>query len=218
MSSQIQITENLYEYMLQHGLRESDLLKALREATLKTPHAQMLSAPDEVQFICLLAKLLAAKHVIEVGVFTGYTSLALALSLPPDGKVVACDISDTWVKLGMPYWEQAGVRHKIDFRLGKATDTLNALLASAAATYDLIYIDADKQGYDGYYEQSLKLLRAGGIVLLDNMLQDGRIADSSDNNPSVAHIRTLLSKLQHDLRIDFSLLPLADGLGIARKL
>jgi len=140
------------------------------------------------------------------------------MTLPNDGKVVACDISDEWVKLGMPYWQQAEVSHKIDFRLGKAIDTLNTLIEKEAEGFDLIYIDADKQAYEAYYEQSLKLLRSGGVVLLDNMLQSGRVANLDDSNPSVVHIRNLTHKLHHDSRIDFSLLPLADGLGMCRKI
>jgi len=218
MSSQIQITDTLYQYVLKHTLRESKILEALRNETMKTPHSQMLSAPDEVQFICLLLKLIHAKKAIEIGVFTGYTTLAMAATLPEDGKVIACDISEEWVSMGLPFWEQAGVKEKIDFRLGKATDTLAHLIATEKNSFDLIYIDADKIGYDGYYEQSLKLLRIGGIVVLDNLFQNGKVADLNNHNPSVTHIRNLIDKLHQDLRINFSLLPLADGVGLAVKL
>lgn len=197
--------------------REGKVLAALRAKTMETPHAQMLSAPDEVQFICLLLKLIEARKVIEVGVFTGYTTLAMAQALPDNGRVVACDISSEWVSLGCPFWQQAGVDHKIDFREGAASETLDALIAVEAESFDLIYIDADKQGYNGYYEQSLKLLRPGGVVLFDNLFQAGRVADFNNQNPSVVHIRTLTEKLHRDTRVAFSLLPIADGLGLALK-
>ncbi len=218
MSSQIQMTEGLCRYVVSHALREDKMLAALKEKTMETPHARMLSAPDEVQFICLLLKLMQARDVIEVGVFTGYTTLAMAQALPKNGRVVGCDISDEWLALGRPFWKEAGVDHKIDFRKGPASETLDALIAAEAESFDLIYIDADKQGYDGYYEQSLKLLRQGGIILLDNLFQGGHVADLSNQNPSVVHIRALTEKLHRDIRVEFSLLPIADGLGLALKI
>jgi predicted O-methyltransferase YrrM len=217
MSSQIKIDDTIYQYIVDNSLRENKFLKALGAATLKTPHAQMLSAPDEVQFISLLLKAIQAKNVIEVGVFTGYTTLAMALTLPKDGRVIACDISEEWVQLGQPYWEQAGVKNKIDLRIKAASETLQTLSTKEPEAFDLIYIDADKQGYDTYYELSLKLTRKGGLIVLDNMLRDGKVADPKCQDASTAHIRTLTQKLHHDNRIEFSLLPLADGVGICVK-
>ncbi len=214
MAVQVQITDSLYRYILNHSLREPPLLAELRAATLQTPHAQMLSAADEVQFIVMLQKLIQAKKIIEVGVFTGYTTLAMAMHLPKDGRLAACDISAEWVQIGRPFWQQAGVEALIDFRLGPAHDSLEHLITTEAGSFDLIYIDADKQGYAGYYEQSLRLIRQGGLILLDNLLQKGRVADLTNQNPSVVHIRELTQRLHTDPRIDFSLLPLADGLGI----
>lgn len=217
MSSQIEINDTIHQYIVSNSLRENNLLAALRQATLKTPHTQMLSAADEVQFITLLLKMLKAKNVIEVGVFTGYTTLAMALTLPKDGRVIACDISDEWVKLGQPFWQQANVSNKIDLRIAPAADTLKTLGAQEPEAFDLIYIDADKQGYENYYELSLKLIRKGGVILLDNMLRDGKVADKHCNDDATIHIRNLTQKFHHDSRVDFSLLPLADGVGVCVK-
>lgn len=194
-------------------MTQGKILAALRDKTLATPHAQMLSAPEVVQFICMVLKLIKGRKVIEVGVFTGYTTLAMAQLLPEHGRVVACDLSDEWVAVGRPFWKEAQVDHKIDFRKGKASETLDALIQAEPHSFDLVYIDADKQGYEGYYEQSLQLLRKGGAVLLDNLFQGGRVADLNNQNPSVVHIRALTQKLHQDKRIEFILLPIADGLG-----
>jgi len=178
----------------------------------------MQSAPEQGQFMALLVRLMKARRTLEVGVFTGYSALMVALALPPDGQVVACDVSEEYTAIARRYWEAAGVAHKIDLRLAPALDTLDGLLAEGqAGSFDFAYIDADKVTYDAYYERTLALLRPGGLITIDNMFQGGRVADASVSTPSVDAVRALNEKLHHDERIDLSLLPLADGLTLALK-
>jgi caffeoyl-CoA O-methyltransferase len=207
----------VFDYVLGHSLREHPEQVALREITKSHPHAGMQISPEQGQFMALLAKMIGAKNTIEVGVFTGYSALSVALALPADGKLVACDISDKDVKTAIPHWEKAGVRSKIDLRIAPAAQTLQSLLdAGEAGRYDFMFIDADKTGYDAYYELGLKLLRPGGVVMLDNMLWGGDVARPSDSADTTA-LQKLNDKIHRDERVDMVLLPFSDGVTLARK-
>ncbi|MDH4131487.1 MAG: class I SAM-dependent methyltransferase [Gemmatimonadota bacterium] len=212
------LDERLYRYLLEHSLREPDVLRRLREETAAHPKAEMQIAPEQGQFMALLVRLMGARRVLEVGVFTGYSSLAMALALPEDGRLVACDISEEFTAVARRYWREAGVESRVELRLGPAVETLDALLAAGeAGRFDLAFLDADKESYDVYYERSLELLRPGGLVILDNMLQDGQVADPAVATPPVVAVRQLNDKLLRDERVDLTLLPVADGLTLARK-
>jgi predicted O-methyltransferase YrrM len=218
MSKFAPLTEHTYQYLLSVSSRESDVLRRLREETAALPNAQMQISPDQGQFMALLVQLLRAKKTLEVGVFTGYSSLVVAAALPADGRVVACDVSEEWTSIARRYWKEAGVAGKIDLRLAPATDTLDSLLAGGeAGTFDFAFIDADKSNYDNYYELSLKLLRAGGLMAIDNVLWSGRPADPKNQEPDTIAIRALNKKLHGDQRITLSMLSVADGLTLALK-
>jgi len=212
------LTDQLHQYLLDVSLREPEVMRRLREETASHPQAQMQIAPEQGQFMALLARLVGARKALEVGVFTGYSALAVALAMPEEGRLVACDVSEEFTAVARRYWREAGVDHRIDLRIAPAMETLNALLsAGEAGSFDLAFIDADKEGYDGYYELALALLRPGGLMVLDNMLQDGRVVDLSAIGPGVVAIRALNRKLRDDTRVDLSLLPVADGITLARK-
>jgi caffeoyl-CoA O-methyltransferase len=217
MSRTLKLDETLYRYVLDHSLREHPAQTALREATRLHPHAGMQIAPEQGQFMALLVKMLGARRTIEIGVFTGYSALAVALALPADGRVLACDISDEFTRVGKPFWDQAGVAHKIDLQLAPALATLDAKLAAGeAGSYDFAFIDADKRSYDGYYERCLQLVRPGGLIAIDNTLWGGAVARPSDDVDTVA-LQALNRKLHADERVDLSLLPFSDGLTLARR-
>jgi caffeoyl-CoA O-methyltransferase len=204
--------------MLSVSLRESDVMRQLREATAEHPKSQMQIAPEQAQFFQWLVRLMDARRTLEVGVFTGYSALAVAEVLPPDGTVVACDISEEYTRTARRYWAEAGVTDRIDLRIAPAADTLDALLDDGqAGTFDFAFIDADKEAYDTYYERSLRLLRPGGVVALDNMFRDGRVTDPDVEAESVRAIQRLNDKIHDDDRVDLTLLPLADGVTLARK-
>ncbi len=213
------VDDALYRYLLEHSLREHPAQAALRAATATHPHAGMQISPEQGQFMALLVKLLGARRAIEVGVFTGYSALTVALALPDDGRLLACDINDEYTRVGQPYWEQAGVANKIELRLAPARTTLDARLAAGeAGRYDFAFIDADKTGYDAYYECCLELLRAGGLIAIDNTLWGGKVAHpAADDDADTAALQALNAKLHDDQRIDLSLLPIGDGLTLARK-
>lgn len=214
----LQLTEGLYRYLLENSLRETELQRRLREETATLPGAQMQTAPEQAQFMGLLARLINARRVLEVGVYTGYSSLAVALALPEDGRIVACDVSEDFTAVARRYWREAGVDHKIELRLAPALDTLDQLVAAGAAgSFDFAFIDADKENYRRYYEHALTLLRPGGLLLIDNVLWHGRVADPNDQARSTIAIRELNAFLHHDDRIWLSLLPIADGLTLALK-
>ena len=214
----ITLTDSLYDYMNEVSLREPLLLLALREETSELTQRSMQIAPEQGQFMALVARLIGARRCLEVGVFTGYSSLATALALPDDGRIVACDVSEEWTSVARRYWKRAGVEHKIDLRLAPATRTLDALLAQGqAGTFDFAFIDADKTNYLEYYERTLALLRTGGLVLIDNTLWSGRVADPEVADADTVALRHFNEVLHRDERVDLSLLPLGDGLTLARK-
>ena len=216
----IQITDDLHDYMVSVSLREPDVLKRLRAETANLPQRECQIAPEQGQFMAFLVKTLGARNAIEVGVFTGYSALTVALALPDDGRLVACDVSDEWTSVARRYWREAGVDHKIDLRLAPAAETLNRLAADPAqhGAFDFAFIDADKPGYDTYYEHCLKLVRPGGVIALDNMLLSGAPVRAERRDASTEAIRTLNRKLHQDERVDVSLVPIGDGLTLARRL
>lgn len=219
MSDQIlTITEKLYRYMLETSLREPDILRRLRDRTAELPDSQMQISPLQGQFMALLIKLMGARNTLDIGVYTGYSSLAVALALPENGRVVGCDINSEYTDIARHYWQEADVLPKIDLRLAPALDTLDALIENdAKGNFDFAFIDADKENYINYYERSLQLVRPGGVIVIDNVLWNGAVVDSSKQDTDTVAIRQLNEKLHHDDRIDLSLLPLADGVSIARK-
>ncbi|MBD1921594.1 class I SAM-dependent methyltransferase [Microcoleus sp. FACHB-831] len=219
MSKQtIGLDNQLYDYLLSASLREPEILRQLRQETANLPNAMMQIAPEQGQFMALLVQLMGATTTLEVGVFTGYSSLSVALALPPEGKIIACDVSEEYTSVARRYWQAAGVADKIDLRLAPAIDTLDQLLAEGqAGTFDFAFIDADKNNYEGYYERSLQLVRPGGLIAIDNVLWSGRVADSQDRDKSTQSIRNLNNKLHQDERVTLSLVPIADGLTLALK-
>lgn len=216
----IQVTDTLYDYILSASAREPEILTRLRQETAERTgdRRNMQIAPDQGQFMALLVRLMRARKTLEVGVFTGYSSLAVALALPEDGQIVACDVSEEWTSIARRYWEEAGVASKIDLRLAPALESLDALVgAGEAGTFDFAFIDADKGNYAGYYERSLALLRPGGLIAVDNTLWSGKVADPSVDDPDTASMRAFNEKLHGDDRVDLSLLSIGDGLTLARK-
>jgi caffeoyl-CoA O-methyltransferase len=211
------LDDTLYRYILDHSLREHPAQTALRELTRSHPYAGMQISPEQGQFMALLVRLMGARRVIEVGVFTGYSALTLALALPDDGHLLACDISEEYTRIGRPFWVQAGVAHKIDLQLAPALDTLDARLAAGeGGSYDFVFIDADKRSYGDYFERALRLLRTGGLIAFDNTLWGGEVAKVSTDADTLA-LQTLNAWLHKDERVDLSLLPIGDGLTLARK-
>ncbi|MBE9129267.1 MULTISPECIES: class I SAM-dependent methyltransferase [unclassified Coleofasciculus] len=212
------LDNQLYDYFLSVSLREPEILRQLREETLGYHNAVMQIAPEQGQFMALLVQLMGATKTLEVGVFTGYSSLAVALALPADGKLVACDVSEEYTAVARRYWEKAEVAHKVELRLAPALETLDELLAAGLAeTFDFAFIDADKKNYPGYYERSLQLIRPGGLIAIDNVLWSGRVADSQVQDNNTQAIRAFNEKLSQDERVALSLVPIADGLTLALK-
>ncbi|MBF2003472.1 MAG: class I SAM-dependent methyltransferase [Synechococcales cyanobacterium M58_A2018_015] len=218
MSNKTLIDDALYNYLLSISLRESEILQKLRQETATHPMSQMQIAPDQGQFMALLVQLMGAKKALEIGVFTGYSSLCVALALPPDGQLIACDVSEEYTAIARRYWQMAGVADKIDLRLAPALDTLDQLLAEGQASqFDFAFIDADKSAYPQYYERTLQLVRPGGLIAIDNVLWSGRVADPQVQDNRTEGIRAFNQRLYQDQRINLSVLPLADGLTLALK-
>jgi len=212
------LNDTLYDYLLSVSLRELPVQSRLREETARLPEALMQITPEQGQFMALLIRLMQAKRVLEIGVFTGYSALAMALALPEDGFITALDIRADWTTIARRYWEMAGVSDKIDLRLGPALATLESLLADGrAGHYDFAFIDADKENYDAYYERTTTLLRPGGLLVIDNVLWGGRVAEAEADDPDTRAIRALNEKLQRDPRVFSSLIPVADGLALVLK-
>lgn len=218
MGHSLAISEALWDYIRSVSLREPEPLRRLREETADYPNIQMQIAPEQAQFLALLVELTAAKQILEVGTFLGYSTLALALALPPDGHLLTCDLDATTGAIARRYWDAAGVGDRIEQRLGPAEATLRHLLAEGGAEgFDLMFIDADKRGYDAYVELGLHLLRPGGLLLLDNTLWSGRVADPTAADLQTQALRQINAKLHNDARVSLSLIPIGDGLTLARK-
>lgn len=214
----LNLDDRLYDYLLRVSLREPGVLRRLREETAAMPQHNMQISPEQGQFMAMLVTLIDAKRCIEVGVFTGYSSLAVALALPDDGLIVACDTSKDYTAVARRYWEEAGVTDKIELHIGPALDTLDALIEHDEERYfDFTFIDADKENYDAYYERCLRLMRTGGVIAFDNTLWSGSVADESVTDADTAAIRALNEKLHADDRVEISLLPIGDGLTLCRK-
>ncbi len=213
------LDDRLYDYMLDHSLREPDLFRRLREETAKDSMSVMQIAPEQGQFMALIVKAIGARRCIEVGVYTGYSALSVAAALPADGRIVACDISEEWTNVGKRYWEEAGVVDKIDLRLAPAVDTLDQLINDGqSGSFDFAFIDADKVNYINYYERCLELLRTGGLIVVDNVFWSGDVADPGiDETEDLAAIRGFNDHVTNDERCDLSMIPVADGLTLARK-
>jgi len=211
------LDDALRSYVVAHSARETPAQAGLREATRSHPAAGMQIGPEQAQFLALLVKLIGARRAIEVGVFTGYSALAVALALPEDGRLLACDISDEYTRIGRPFWEAAGVARKIELRLGPALETLDARIAAGeAGQHDFAFIDADKSGYDAYYERCLVLLRPGGLIAIDNVLWGGSVARPAEDADTAA-LQALNDKIHADGRVDMAMLPIGDGVTLARK-
>ena len=212
------LSDQEHQYLMQNTVREHPLMTELRLETMALPMARMQIAPEQAQFMQLLLKMLGARRAIEVGVFTGYSALAIAMALPEDGHLLACDISEEYTAIARPYWQRAGMESKIDLRLAPASETLDGLLAEGGAgSYDFAFIDADKESYCGYYEQCLSLLRPGGVIAIDNTLWDGRVADVYQVDEETSAIREVNKLVGSDARVECSLVPIGDGLLLARK-
>ena len=214
----IGISDELAAYVAKVGTREPEVLARLRAETVLLPEHGMQIAPEEGAFLAMLAQLIGARRCIEIGTFTGDSSIAVALALPDDASVVCCDVSEEWTSLARKYWEEAGVAGKVELRLGPATNTLDQLLADGQEeTYDFAFVDADKTGYDGYYERLLRLVRRGGLIAFDNTLWSGKVLDEESEDKDTRAIRALNSKSASDQRITICLVPVADGVTLARR-
>jgi predicted O-methyltransferase YrrM len=213
------LDKDLYDYLHSVSLREPEVLVQLREETAQHPMSRMQIAPEQGQFMALLVQLMGAKKTLDIGVFTGYSSLIVALALPPEGKVVACDVSEEYTAIARRYWLKAGVADKIELHIAPALESLDTFIAAKEAnTFDFAFIDADKTNYENYYERSLQLVRPGGLIAIDNVLQSGRVAEPQEQDKITNSIRAFNQKLHDDPRIAISMVPIADGLTLALKL
>ena len=214
----LNITDEIYSYLLENSLREPGVLRELRELTAGHKMSMMQIAPEQGQFMSMLVQLLQAKKVIEIGVFTGYSTLCMALSLPDDGRIIACDINEEYTRIAQKFWKKAGVESKIELVLAPALETLDRLVAAnQTEEFDFIFIDADKTEYAEYYERALQLLRKGGVIMVDNTLWYGKPADPAQNDKDTRAIREFNRILHRDTRVSISLLPVADGISLALK-
>jgi predicted O-methyltransferase YrrM len=212
------LEQTLADYIQSISLREPDILKQLREETAKLSMARMQISPEQGQFMALLVQLMGAKKTLEIGVFTGYSALAVALALPDDGKMIACEISEEYTAIAKDFWARAGVSEKIDLRIAPALETLETLITEGeTGSFDLAFIDADKRNYENYYERALTLLRPGGLILIDNVLWSGKVTDPTITDKQTQAIREFNQKIHQDSRISLSLIAIADGLTLALK-
>jgi len=212
------LSDELHRYLLSVLPPEPELLQRLREETAVHPKHSMQIAPEQGQFMQLLVRLIGARNAIEIGVFTGYSALTVALALPPDGSVIACDLNEEYTTVARRYWREAGVDGKIDLRLAPALETLDGLLSDARqGKFDFVFIDADKENYWNYFERSLALLRRGGLIAVDNVLWSGKVADPNTDDKDAQSIRLFNERLKNDSRVFLSLVPIADGLTLAMK-
>jgi caffeoyl-CoA O-methyltransferase len=212
------LTDELYEYVLAHSVREAPILARLREVTAKMPNATMQISPEQGQFMALLVRLIAARRCIEVGTFTGYSSLAIALALPPDGSIIACDVNPETTAIARRFWKEAGIEKKVQLRLQPALQTLDELLAKDGANlFDFAFIDADKESYRAYYEKLLQLIRPGGLIAVDNTLWSGQVANPRDTDSATVALRAFNDYVHRDERVDLALVPIGDGLTLLRK-
>ncbi len=214
----ITLTPTLYQYLLEYSLHEPPILRELREETSTLPRGEMQIAPEQGQFISLLIRLMGARRCIEVGVYTGYSSLSVALALPPNGEIVACDIDRQPTEIARRYWQKAGVSGRISLQIGPAMDTLDGLIVNGGeGHFDFAFIDADKVNYLGYFERCLTLLHSGGLIVVDNTLWSGTVADPEDHSVDAEALRCFNEALHQDARIYLSLLPIGDGMTLALK-
>ena len=215
----IGLSDELHDYLVKVGMREPPILRRLREETATLPQGGMQISPEQGAFMALLVGLMNARTYLEVGTFTGYSSLSVAMALPADGRLTCCDISPEWTDVARRYWTDAGVADRIDLRLGPALETLDGLLAAgSAASYDFAFLDADKGNYAAYYERMLNLLRPGGVLAIDNVLWSGRVIDPAEDDESTQAIRDLNERIAADTRVEIAMLPIGDGLSLVRKL
>jgi predicted O-methyltransferase YrrM len=218
MAGDLLLPPEIYKYLLDMSLREAPLLRKLREETAGRPDARYQIPPEHGQFMAFLVQLMGAQRTIEIGVYTGYSSLAVALALPADGRIVACDINEEFAQIARRYWKEAGVDHMIDLRLKPAMETLRELITQGhQSQFDFAFIDADKSSYEGYYECVLELLRPGGLIVVDNVLWSGRVCDPADQTADTVALRAFNKKLRTDSRVSLSMLPLSDGVTLALK-
>jgi predicted O-methyltransferase YrrM len=213
----LELDDRLYEYLVQFGTRESELLKDLRTETAKMPGAGMQIGPEQGAFMGLLVELIGAKRALEIGTFTGYSSLCIAGALPADGKLICCDVSEEYTKVARNYWRRAGLESKIELRLGPAVATLDALIDADVEPFDFAFIDADKTNYGNYYDRAMKLVRPGGLIAIDNVLWGGAVAKPEENDEDTKAIRAVNEKVRNDERVTLALAPIGDGLTLARK-
>ena len=214
----ITLDDATYEYLLRFSLRETEVMRRLREHTATLRYSNMQIAPEQGQFMALLARLMGARKAIEVGTFTGYSALAVASALPEDGRLIACDVSEEWTGIARRYWAEAGIENKIELRLAPALQTLDELLAEGqAGGFDFAFIDADKGNYINYYERLLQLIRPGGLITVDNVLWAGQVADPAEDGDDTVAIRAFNQHLSEDERVWLSLVPIGDGLTLALK-
>lgn len=219
MSTQtLELTPALRSYFLSHSVKEHPVLESLRHATQKMRQFEMQISPEQGQFMRLLIELTGATKTLEIGTFTGYSALSVALSLPENGKIIACDISEEWTAMAREYWREANVAHKIDLRIAPALETCEALIKQdEVGTFDFVFIDADKNNYIHYYEAALKLLRVGGLVAIDNVLWSGEVANPDNQDKTTNSIRELNNFIYQDARVSMCIVPIGDGLTLARK-
>ena len=211
------LPEKIARYIQEHAVREPQVLRELRAATASVPHSGMQIGADQGNLMAMLVKLMGAKRCLEIGTYTGYSALAVALALPKDGKIICCDISEEWTNVGKPCWKKAGVEKKIDLRIGPALRTLDGLLPKEKGKFDFAFIDADKENYENYYERCLQLLRRGGLIAVDNVLWSGEVANKEAQDELTVALRKFNDKLHKDERVDLVMLSVGDGVTLARK-